>query len=617
MRASWYGSRRCCTPRSASPPRRRSWCSPVHRSSSRSCRSAVPRCGGCRSTVFRPACRSSTGAWSGLWPAAAVRRVGASSAPSRGAPMPRIDLDRGNMPVPVGKRPEMLDPNVKDERDQTRDGLRELDRMVEARPDLSRFRRDEERAHPRHGTGVVRHRRPPADTEPRRLTAYRQKMLNKQKTALDRDRLPVRPRRAFAAVFTDDPSELAGINDLLATHVGDIDVLDEATARTVRRVDRVIRMAEAHNVADNIVYTPIRPPDAVNSGNVRDWLNRNFAAGTEVTVDRYTITSHHAAQPTAAARATGGCCARSAPAAAPTSAGTHQHRSAPQRRPLPAPRPAAALRGHQHRPDQPTRRHPVPANRPATGGPVMTSDRTATDGPRPEGPDLFTRYAAPAGLLDWAFGPAGRNPAAPPHPTRPGTGEQRVPTTRGRWSIGGDGGDACPRHRVLAPAARSGDHLGTGHAATRGRGDPGHQHPPRTRRPGHRRRRDGYHRGRTCPRPDRRRRREDHPHPGPTGRYPTAARLQRRRRPGMAAGRGRPAGPGPRAAGGPGPAGDASCGPGRPRWAHRITCTRWAPRTTRSPRSPRPGPRWTCCRRSPTSGARPRPAAIRRRGRPR
>lgn len=210
--------------------------------------------------------------------------------------MPRIaDLDRGDIPVPVGKKPEMLDVKIKDERDQTRGGLRDLDQMVEDL-DLSRFRRDEERALPRDGTGNVRHRRRPADSEPRRLTAYRQKMLNKQKTALDHDRVPVRARRAFAGVFNDDPSELARINDLLATHVGDVDALDDKTARTVRRVDRVIRMAEAHNVADNIVYTPIRPPAAVNSGNVQDWLNRNFAAGTEVNFDRYTITSHHAAQ---------------------------------------------------------------------------------------------------------------------------------------------------------------------------------------------------------------------------------------------------------------------------------------------------------------------------------
>lgn len=211
--------------------------------------------------------------------------------------MPRIaDLDRGDIPVPVGKKPEMLDPKDKDERDRSRDGLRDLDRMVEDLADLSRFRRDEERALPRDGTGEVRHRRRPADDEPRRLTAYRQKMLNKQKTALDRDRVPVRARRAFASVFNDDPSELARINDLLAAHVGDVDALEDKAARTVRRVDRVIRMAEGHNVADNIVYTPIRPPDAVNSGNVRDWLNRNFAAGTEVNFDRYTITSHHAAQ---------------------------------------------------------------------------------------------------------------------------------------------------------------------------------------------------------------------------------------------------------------------------------------------------------------------------------
>ena len=206
----------------------------------------------------------------------------------------RADLDRGGAPVPVGKNPEMLDEAVKQSRDNTRGGLRELDQMVENRGGLSRHVKDENRALPRDGTGDVRSRRLPTDGEPRRITAYRQRILNTQKTAFGRQKVPIRVRRAFAAVFGSDSSELARINDLLADNVGDVEALDEDTARKVRRVDRALRTGESHNAADNIVYTPIRPPHGVNVGNVTGWLNRNFSDDTEVSFDRYTVTSHSA-----------------------------------------------------------------------------------------------------------------------------------------------------------------------------------------------------------------------------------------------------------------------------------------------------------------------------------
>ena len=196
--------------------------------------------------------------------------------------------------MPIGKNPEMLDEADKQSRDNTRGGLRELDQMVENRGGLSRHVKDENRALPRDGTGNVRSRKFPTDAEPRRITAYRQRILNTQKTAFGREKVPIRVRRAFAAVFGCDPGELVRINDLLADNVGDVDALDEDTARKVRRVDRALRMGEAHNKADNIVYTPIRPPQGVNSGNVTSWLNRNFGDGTEVNFDRYTMASHSA-----------------------------------------------------------------------------------------------------------------------------------------------------------------------------------------------------------------------------------------------------------------------------------------------------------------------------------
>jgi len=213
--------------------------------------------------------------------------------------MPRAaDLDIGDINPYRGKQAEMLTPVGKQSRDLDRAGLRDLDRRTENLPGMTRHQRDVNRTMPRDGTGpAVRARRLPADTHPRRLTVYRQRILNKQKTALDGDRVPVRAKRAFNKVFTSN-DELTAINDQLSANVGDITELDDATRLTVQRVDRIIQLAESHNTADNIVYTPIQVPAGVNSGNVRGWLQNSFAGDTEVNFDRYTVTSHEMSQAT-------------------------------------------------------------------------------------------------------------------------------------------------------------------------------------------------------------------------------------------------------------------------------------------------------------------------------
>ena len=208
------------------------------------------------------------------------------------------DLDLGDINPYRGKQAEMLTPAEKQARDLDRSGLRDLDRRTENLPGMTRNKKDVNRTMPRDGTNPdVRPRRLPADTQPRRLTVYRQRILNKQKTALDRDRVPIRAKRAFHKVFTSS-DELKAINDQLSSNVGDIAELDDLTRLTVQRVDRVLQMAEAHNTADNIVYTPIQVPAGVNSGNVEGWLKNGFAVDTEVNFDRYTVTSHEMSQTT-------------------------------------------------------------------------------------------------------------------------------------------------------------------------------------------------------------------------------------------------------------------------------------------------------------------------------
>ena len=213
--------------------------------------------------------------------------------------MPRIaDLDIGDIEAARGKQAEMLTPAGKESRDLDRAGLRDLDQRTENLPGLTRHKKDINRALPRDGIGpAVRSRRLPPDAQPRLLTVYRQRILNKQKTALDRDRVPIRAKAAFRKVFSSN-TELKAINDQLSANVGDINELDDGSRLTVQRIDRVIGMAEAHNMADNIVYAPIQVPAGVNSGNVQGWLKKGFADGTEVNFDRYTISTHDMGQAT-------------------------------------------------------------------------------------------------------------------------------------------------------------------------------------------------------------------------------------------------------------------------------------------------------------------------------
>lgn len=213
--------------------------------------------------------------------------------------MPRAaDLDIGDIDAARGKQAEMLTPVGKQSRDLERAGLRDLDRRTENLPGLTRHKKDINRTMPLDGTSPsVRQRRLPPDSQPRRLTVYRQRILNKQKTALDGDRVPIRATRAFNTVFSSNTA-LRAINDQLSDHVGDIAEFDDQTRLTVQRVDRVIAMAEAHNTADNIVYTPIQVPAGVNSGNVDGWLKNSFTEGAEVNFDRYTISSHDMNQAT-------------------------------------------------------------------------------------------------------------------------------------------------------------------------------------------------------------------------------------------------------------------------------------------------------------------------------
>lgn len=330
--------------------------------------------------------------------------------------MRQADLDRGDFGNAAGKKAEMLDLNDVIGREESRGGLRDLDRMVEGNPRLSRYRKDQSRVLPRDGTAAPRPRSLPADNAPRKLTVYRQRILNKQKTAVKSRTIPVRAQRAFSELL-GDRERLRDINNHLSENVGDLDALDDATKLQVQRMDRVIRTAEAENTADNIVYTPVHLPASVNRGNVKGWLENNFYVDTEVNFDRYTVTSHDMARagerqsewrPLLEIATRRGAYVGMAP---------HSNSTNPKPLARSSARSAAALRRSENCRDETCRRDlgvPVGA---ADGGLLMPY--TKDDLPEPGDPDFFAKWVLPDDVEEDAFSAGAPMPRVVHRPPRP------------------------------------------------------------------------------------------------------------------------------------------------------------------------------------------------------
>lgn len=205
---------------------------------------------------------------------------------------PPTDIDVGPSAKPTEKRAEPLED--KEERDAEREGLRELDEMVEADERLTRARKALERSLPKSGAPPsIRPQKFPADTRRRKLTVYRQRELNKTRTATARrpKRIPIRAARALSETFSSPP-DLFRLNQSLSENFGDVRELPEEDAVIVRNIDRYISDAEAQTNAEHIVYVNLDVPDGVSASNIENWLTNAFTEGEQQNFDRYTVASH-------------------------------------------------------------------------------------------------------------------------------------------------------------------------------------------------------------------------------------------------------------------------------------------------------------------------------------
>lgn len=214
--------------------------------------------------------------------------------PRQGSPDYIVDADRGSGSTRA-KLAETTDWWENDEREQSRDGLRDLDKRIEGMPGLTRAQKDRERILPRATTGPLGHpvmQRPlqPVD-QPRVPFSSRQKKARSKARNETLERLPAVQVFAQHDLVTRTTS-WTKVNDELSERTGDISEISPAQERQVRRVDRAIQAYERNNDRGHIVYANVQMPSHINSSNLASFCDNAFERGTAITFDRYTTATH-------------------------------------------------------------------------------------------------------------------------------------------------------------------------------------------------------------------------------------------------------------------------------------------------------------------------------------
>jgi hypothetical protein len=205
-----------------------------------------------------------------------------------------VDPDRG-VSSAAAKVAELVDVPVAEQREQAREGLRDLDAMTESMPGLSRLRRDRERILPRSTNAELGHprmqRELPLDGHARvPLSSRQRKERSKDRIATQRG-MPLAQLQAQRELVTE-PAVWRSLNDQLSRHAGDVQALAETDQARVRRVDRAIQAYEQNNDRGHVIYTNVTLPWYINHGNVEGFLRNNFEPGQRLSFDRWTAGTH-------------------------------------------------------------------------------------------------------------------------------------------------------------------------------------------------------------------------------------------------------------------------------------------------------------------------------------
>lgn len=194
------------------------------------------------------------------------------------------------------KRGDIIDENTRVHNDDDREGLRDLDRMVEQSAGLSRAAKDNERVIPRDTTAPLGH--PAKDRrllEPDALRIPMSKRQRLERLHLEKSVVEEVSNARYQAVatLTEDRDTWKSLNGGLARNLGDVQALSKADQTRIQRVDRTIQAYEAGNDRGHRVYANVRLNRGINASNVEGFLDHNLEVGSTVYFDQYTAGSHN------------------------------------------------------------------------------------------------------------------------------------------------------------------------------------------------------------------------------------------------------------------------------------------------------------------------------------
>jgi len=205
-----------------------------------------------------------------------------------------LDADRGSSNADT-KLASVLGRDEAQERQETREGARDLDARVEAHPGLNRQQRDRERATPRDVTGDVpdprMERTLPTPDQVRMPMSARQRSARAVTKRAVQDRLPSTQYTAMNRMVTDD-AQWRSVNDAVSDAAGDVQQLEDFQIAQIQRVDRSIMAYERANDRGHVVYCNVQLPSAVNASNLSGFLRNTFRPGRAIAFDRFTMGAH-------------------------------------------------------------------------------------------------------------------------------------------------------------------------------------------------------------------------------------------------------------------------------------------------------------------------------------
>ena len=197
-----------------------------------------------------------------------------------------VELDRGSGQLGLAVA-EVVSPTERQDRAADREGLAELDAMVEARADMLRRTKDANRAIPRDASLPLNERtahRVPEYPETRvPISDHQMRERSRVKQAVQ-EKWTEAQHRSVRALVTD-PAEFTRISDKLSDAAGDIEQLSSRDQRVVRRVDRAIRQYEESNDRQHVVYCNAQLPEDVDDESLKTY--------DSVYLDRWTAGEHN------------------------------------------------------------------------------------------------------------------------------------------------------------------------------------------------------------------------------------------------------------------------------------------------------------------------------------